>query len=782
MTTGTPDREDARAPADDGAAPADGAAGDHAEGGGAGAEGEQAPLEALREAASAGQSDETWTAYGALTASDKRALRADDELLTSTATALGSPKAGELLTDVGITPRKQIEIAAAANVLTRAVFDAIVAPLATHEVRGLVTDDPTVDRIMAAGELSGQHPTVLLVDFCAAGTQLASACYRSQKFFEWMMTDTDAFEAAVEAASANKRDFVQAFDKREVWEPLLRIAGRSADGWQSEVGAFYFKRMLAKVARPIPNVGGDDHIGKGVLALYGDGAGIPVATKRETFAALYTATLRDASAGDYRTGSGSEADLGQDGRDALGIVVPAGTVISEDWERWWNTVAPDGDAMDLLFQQFTTIPRTHVNLSDGVFFNSKNWYSVVLHVPAVGADAAYDVNAYWLSANNSYTSSAADGVIETDTSYYLGNNWIAMRALNTAGAVDGVDDIGDTTYVDAAGDYQDTPYAVADRHTDPTDASQTERMSIFENHATHEVGHAVGARTFSYNRGGATVGPLGGNAWAEDYGAWTHEGAAGDASPREKWAAQFGWNKAAWDAKAYKLTKDDGTEVDTTGLEIRDWFCDFAESPPRAASGALGTKFGEDNAAVRAALAGYAGGDPDFSSLGLMGRVRYSPDNQFRFRDGFDSNPDNKVWLWCTRTSGGAWASYSVDNYYQQVSEYSLSSVGEMFAELYTAWFTGNKSLPTLNGKNAVEFFTALEHAEPGDFTGNVGDGDASFGPTAGADAGASLPSELEGQGGPEGAGEGGGGAATTPATTPPLDVPSERPFGGSGT
>jgi hypothetical protein len=227
-------------------------------------------------------------------------------------------------------------------------------------------------------------------------------------------------------------------------------------------------------------------------------------------------------------------------------------------------------------------------------------------------------------------------------------------------------------------------------------------MTMFQNHATHEVGHAVGARTLqrdSYN--------VSGDDWTMQYGGWAQNG-----SP-DGYAEMCGWN-AGWDAASYAVVDlVTSTSHTLSGRDIKGFLVGLVQFG-RGFGHPLAAMFGGVDAALKALT-----DNPvlktsllvwNVQSLSTLGNM---PDMSYTISWGIDPGAA-KVHFFCTRW-GNVWVTYDADCWRNKVSHYGVSSHKEMFAELYTAKFTGAGLPHAHNSHDPAAFFRALEQANPGE-------------------------------------------------------------------
>ncbi len=726
-------------------------------------------LDRLRDAATGGRGDEVAGLVGELNARDRRRVQRDEALLRSTLVAVGADRAVEAMTTIGLSDAQKITTAGAANILTLDMARAVISPLTLRRQAALAGNGPVITAVRGLGAA-----TAVFVELCADSGRYATAVRSGATFAEWSMEDMEAFKASVLVGEPNKAEWCKTFKALNNWGLLLDIeaAAGAAATWR-EAALPYYGRIVASLTTPL---GADEEGNRRATALfsiYGDGTGIRLNDKFATFGALYNATLE--TSGEHKSPGNFSA--GEALWKQAGITGAAAETFSTDYEDTYKVVRPESAAMDLFFEQYRVLPRAHIDTAAAIYM-CRDWFSKwVIHVTAAPASRrrARDVTAYQTDDSGSNIS-LRKSTFQLATSYYMSDNSICMRSMRgSVGRADtsAVDrtvyqrtDAGTTTETAIGGAVDGAPGAAA-----------ADRINMFQNHATHEVGHAVGNRQVTLkNEDGTVWDTTSGNRWATEYGGWARQATLADA--RRDFSVQHGWD-VAWDANNYNLPKEDGSgNIVATGLEIRDLLCDCVEHGRAAVSGGLAdaTKFGAAGKAL-IAIRDCADSPPDFETLGLWNRLFTSPDNQFAFPGGFQGGAD-KVFFWCTRASPSGYFAYSRAAYNNQVSEYGLSSPAEMFAEIYTAWFSGNRGIAAVNGKSPADLFTRLERATAADF-GAVGSDQPNLGGSVGgADSHGSLPGEIlqsDSAAAPGAAAGGSPGASSRPASS----FAYRRPFSG---
>ena len=267
-------------------------------------------------------------------------------------------------------------------------------------------------------------------------------------------------------------------------------------------------------------------------------------------------------------------------------------------------------------------------------------------------------------------------------------------------------DDNNSTWVDIGTSYFSDPYiiirvdATGNRDTRAlgSDAAGTPwavgtGMDFFENHARHEIGHAVGARKIGNMKES-------GNAFAERYGGWKE-------SSREEFEKAL-WTDVAKPRAGWPSLRILGATVTVTNKDVHDWCLDILDKNKQTAN-AIGKVAGNLQDKLKVIEGSLWGGVKLVKYLRKVGSTTTADmrDNAFQF-PGF--TPTDPVQIYSNRWKDG-FASYKKDAHdaLQNISWYALSSPAEMFAEMYTARYA-QKTLPVKVGSaDPEQFFTALE-------------------------------------------------------------------------
>ena len=281
-------------------------------------------------------------------------------------------------------------------------------------------------------------------------------------------------------------------------------------------------------------------------------------------------------------------------------------------------------------------------------------------------------------------------------------------------------DAGNKTWIPIGTSYFYSPYivigvtdaGVRDTSLIGTDVAGTPfavgtGMTMFANHARHEIGHAVGERRIGKMKEK-------GNDFAEEYGGWKK-------SSKSAFERAL-WTDVAKPAAGWPSVPIAGTPVTLTNKDVHDWCMgvlkpgaksEVSSNPITTAPGTMQQKL----AAIKGSLWGavklvkYLVATNDLVSRFSAGpggvTVSDMRDNAYMFPN---YDPPDPVPIVSTRW-GDDYVTYKKDAYRElkPISWYALSSPGEMFAELYTARYA-QKTLPGRVGtRDPAVFFATLE-------------------------------------------------------------------------
>ncbi|MFO0749754.1 MAG: hypothetical protein U1F43_29400 [Myxococcota bacterium] len=417
----------------------------------------------------------------------------------------------------------------------------------------------------------------------------------------------------------------------------------SAD-WAAAMDDAQYLRFIGLLAQPVTGQAVYDTVWR----LYGDGEARSGDCARVTFKALFTSKILPVGSVDAWSGRGTSSENGS----------------AFEWRWVYEPVAPNDRAIKVFMVGAKTLPQGQVNSANIAFSATVAKY------------------ARRTSPNpNDWTRSGGQSPVTT--SYYLGESNTVVMGVDGSGSPGRLDQVqqhtSDGTGTGVGG--QTTPGAPA--------------LTYFLNHARHEVGHAVGNRTFQ----GMTET---GDNFALAWGGWT-------ALTRD------GFASAMWNAGGeVKLTFPPQGEKDFAASEVRDWLvaliADGREPPGNKvsqATGAIAAKIDIIKASSLGAqsLVGYVVAVFEASGKDVA-RLK---ERGFR-QPGF--TPPDPVNIWSSRESPAGFWSFSKAAHDQLKAThgwYSMSSHKEMFAEIYTLKYTSGVLPGPVNGKDPAAFFQQLE-------------------------------------------------------------------------
>jgi hypothetical protein len=406
-----------------------------------------------------------------------------------------------------------------------------------------------------------------------------------------------------------------------------------------------------------------------------------------------------------------------------------------DREQRVDGVTVDDATMNGFLEMMHGLPQTHVRSAPIIF------------AAMIGVWNRKTLNPDGTAGPNTWSLGTADpgttNPTALDTSYWWDSNKIVMRAVGNAAGGFG----GDNTPVAHAGDVKGPDgkrVITGDGRPLAVDTDeQARRMTIFQNHARHEIGHSVGARQL-------TIGS--GNDKATTWASWAPSTAA--ALQTAYWPAgpNLNFNIAAL-----------GGAVSYNDADVRAYLGSIVQTGSPDGGSVIGidasASDGDTKMIQRISAARPAAVLPKYA---LEIWMRGLPNAYI-----FDNiAPAGTVHMRSTRTNA-EYMQYSAEAQAELKTQwgwYSLSSPAECFAEIYTKKYSGGLTPRALNGVDWAAFFTALEA---------IPDQVFQAAPIVGLQNGV----------GAEGDGTGGAGAATETAEGTgggaPNPLPLGAPFGG---
>lgn len=528
----------------------------------------------------------------------------------------------------------------------------------------LARDDAAIARIRLIAP--GKRASAVLTQLPSDPARFCAAVGRAGQFSKWVtgnvdqlaqemqtVVDWDAWMTAFVALN-DPLLFLEVAAKPAVQAPL-RAAMTATGGWAW---------LLRSVPHPVPTQAQVDVLFK----LYGDGSGIKIDDKYAMWDAIYRAPLK-------RKGNDDVASWTDTSKGEVG-------------SKTFIGVDPSHEAMNLFFQQYGQMPRTHVDTADAVVFCNVWKMQKTFDVP--GPDGKITKKTDWYDDQNKITTTPEQ---KMGTSFYWGyTNKVYMRATNPSGDVD--TRLNTDDFVGLAGETAGAVNRSKQGLANPD-------MTFFQNHATHEVGHAVGNRTLKRGKYNVT-----GNDFCKQYGQWKDGGSGLD------YARMLGFGPDL-DSRTFDIreTASGTPRVQRfSGTEIREFLTGIVQGGLASQAGTnLATKIGSPKKALDAILQ-----LSDVASTVLAMTVKENetsfPGAGWQFPHGI--NGEQKT---VTMFADGRWQQYHATLYNHRVSSYSTYSVGENFAELYTARYTNGSVPPAIGGLSIADFFNELTQAEPAD-------------------------------------------------------------------
>lgn len=593
-----------------------------------------------------------------------------------------------------------LKLLAPADASSRASAASALGQLAVASDTGLVTSlcaGTWVLQVLPALRTSPQLVTLaantpflalLLLDLVGLGSVIAG------------LGAAEAWVRVLHAAGKDAEILKLAAGAPAVWAPAVKTAG-------------CFDGILGGVATPVPA-----DLAPGVWALW-EGQSYVRASSELAFNKLYNTTVQ--GAGTVFTNP---------------ITTRTNAAGTWDMQVRFSLVTVDDATYNAFMTMLKPLPAAHVRAADLGFAGlGESWTRQTALPP--GAPGAPGMT--W-----SMVSSAP-----LPTSYYTFGGDIVYRAVNTAAA--GATPVWSGNAA-RAGVTSDPGQAIGSHAGAPLGVNNDGAggtLSVFQNHARHEIGHAVGAK--------ALPGIGSGNQMARDWGGWATSTNAelADAywvNQSGKATVTFGGTATEYDKSALKAWC--ASIVDGT-VPAGDPITTHAGGNVRGMLGAISTAVPDQTLSAYAEIVGRMGPGGAYILEGIT--------------------PPDPVPIRCTRSTAPymTYAKSAFDALKATYGWYSLASPAEMFAEMYTMKYSAGLALPrSAGGVDPVDWFAQLERVpeaafgaaavEPG---GLMGPGQAGADPAAAAPEG-SATAELSGPAAAENAA----------ASGPPLDPP--LPFG----
>lgn len=498
-----------------------------------------------------------------------------------------------------------------------------------------------------------KRPSDLLVMLAGAPAQFCAAVGKPGVFSSWI-TGHPATLAAEMNAVVDWPGWVTAF--RSLGEPLkLLDASRDPNVRgnlrQGLTATTSWTWFFKALPQPVPEQAQVDAL----FGLYGDGSGIAVADKYLLWNAIYSKPLK--RAGDHVSIEWTEA---------------GGTKA----EKRYLGTNPSDATMKYFFTSYRRMPRTHIDSATSVIMCQ---FYTIKKTNKKGA-AFYGDDGKVI---------AAPGEIPLGTSLYHGGH-VVMRAVDNKGGSDTA--INADNFVGLPGQ---APGAVNRSQR----ALPKPDLTFFQNHATHEIGHSIGNHTLKLGKYN-----IKGNDFARKYAQWKDGGSALD------YARMLGFSSSL-DMKVIALTSPATSGPPAQkyylGMQVREFLAGIVDGGLASQSShRIAVEHGGPQSALRALSK-----NADIAATTLFKTVdqipTHFPGGGWQFPHGIDNA--ERV----TMKADGRWQQYHGDAWKHRVSHYSMYSVSENFAEMYTARYTHGQLPPKIGDNDPADFFNHLTRAEP---------------------------------------------------------------------
>ncbi|MBW2255227.1 MAG: hypothetical protein JRI25_11585 [Deltaproteobacteria bacterium] len=673
------------------------------------------PMQEMRDAISTGDGCGAWGYYQQLPSEDQVELYGDRTLQAGLVgvvyDAYGLPNVEEIFRDLCLTLPLQLELADTAGILDPTSADAILnATDVTPEEQAALADDPAMMSVLHT-HLAGQAAHEVFRVLAGEPVLFIETVGRDNGLTIWVF-ETHELAVSTVGTLGEHLAWIDALQPLNKHDELLQIIADTLDiGWWDAftTHADGFDWICTMATRPI-----SDDLLPGFNWIFGNGEGYSLEQKFAGFAVLY---------GDGKLGRAG-SDFDQPVKAWTSNTGTAGHI-----HFLHHVVDPNDDAMTIMLEQYSAMPRNLIALCSQVMMTD---YHQIKFVSSGNPDQ-------WLDASDNFVAAQASAKqFAKTTSFFTPQNVILYRSTDQHGTPDSriANDLGTGT---GAG-----PWAVNRFGAGQADAPAAGNMSLFENHATHEMGHAVGARPFNK----APASGKSSNEYTKTTYGWDDGGGT-----KEGYARTLGFT-STMDTTNYTLTEPIApTSVPTTGAVIRDFLAEVAagNTPAPAALVDGGTNKFIDAVEVMAAI----GSHNTLKNSLIYKTVQANGGNKGNchfFNQGLGAGASDVHFF--STNYGDKWVKYKAECWNQRPSHYAVSAHYEFFAEAYAVYFTGGRAPAKLQ-----TLLTALETAETTDF-GNMTPGSAtgattSSGPAGTPTTGSGLNQDPLAQGEGEGEGQG---------------------------
>ncbi|MDB4967159.1 MAG: hypothetical protein JWN44_2848 [Myxococcales bacterium] len=570
---------------------------------------------------------------------DHAALKADAALLKDVLVVLGDADASVFLKNLACTiiegakALKDVSAAAIKTFINDATFDAAAQAAACR--------DADFQAILTQ-HFQGEFISDVLQKLIVGSAELPLLYKDVQPIFDWMSAGPNKakLETAIKVPTPNLADWIAPLIARVQHSFILLSTAANAAPWVAAVTGQKFTDLMT--APPQAGAITEDEV-RGTKALTNNAA--TLADLQLVTRKLYTIDVQSAGGNpSYRA--------------------PNSTQNGDEFEiRYqYKAIAPTVDTYKTMLAQFAQLPRSHVNTQRVVVFGdgSYDWFYKKINPLPAGVEQ--------LGGQENLGSAFFDS----------GTNVVVLR-VDAAGV--GTSNAPGDMVASASG--QQTPRIAG---ASPTVANPV-ALTYFQNNATHEAGHAVGARTLNApNRP-----PLSGDQMALTWSNW-QDGRSESEFLGAMWTSS---QSAAATAGQSRISASDAKKYLMARL--------------RGNAGAVPSAFPNEPAFLAELRIQH----------GQQRLFKYVEDtltagNKYTFPN---VQPGSNVYLMNGQGSFSSYDKFVFDNK-QNMSWYALSAYKEMFAEMYTRHFAQRGALPGANrGIDPSSFFTDLEQATDADLS-----------------------------------------------------------------
>ncbi|MBN1948082.1 MAG: hypothetical protein JW797_20605 [Bradymonadales bacterium] len=560
---------------------------------------------------------------------------------------------------VGIEPIDSMTLAAFEGWLSIDVAAILLDGTAIEKQVAVATDPLIVGVAQTLGYIDEVLP-----ELAANAAALADASTQSEDLNGWLLIDVARFHTL---ASAQPVVWIDALIGGSRVQLLFALALHDAPFWRGKVDDAKYQAVLGTLQKPCA----EDETA-GIWALWTD-ANRSVAAGLDTFHTITGLRL-------WTSSQQPEYAL-PDWTSSAGVVFERKLI--------WTTVDPDQTTLNTYLSQIRAIPRGLLTAA-GVGFGKAYTY----HFKKKSPDPP---DATW-------GTTMAPIVRTSNTSLTWSDYRFIMMATTAAGAigpsVSGFKRIvsdGNASGVGGQRNQQDATGAdVLDASGNPVRENTTDtQLTYFQNHCTHENGHAVGARQYSgTNASGDDTAKI----WAK----WE------DSTADEMKGAYF----AGATGTVADVKDPTGADHAVPAADIGTWLTTVVSTGNEPAGNGVTTAFaGTPEQHLTGILQSSVGGQlPQYvNAVKGSGSVSDIPGKAFRYPGFVPSGA--KTYIYChTFRAFKKYITAAGAEFMRSHGWYGLTDHREMFAEIYAKYFnTAAHATPTTrNGIDWTTFFTAL--------------------------------------------------------------------------